>query len=107
MIKHLKELRHQKRISQQQLATALGISQQSINKYENHNIEPDISLLIAMAEYFGTSIDYLVGYAQDSENVGITEKERELIEGYRSLEPAQRTCVDTLIANYKSENQLF
>ena len=50
-------------ISQSQLADVIGVSQQSINKYENHNIEPDIDTLKSLANYFNTSIDYLVGYS--------------------------------------------
>ena len=94
-------LRQKNGISQQQLANALGVSQQSINKYENHNIEPDITLLIAMAEYFGVSIDYLVGHTQSVEDMLLTEKERWLIRSYRSLQPSERCCVDTLIDNFK------
>ncbi|HIU69449.1 MAG TPA: helix-turn-helix transcriptional regulator [Candidatus Scubalenecus merdavium] len=61
MVKNLKKLRKLFGVSQQQLADVLGVSQQSINKYENHNVEPDIETLIAMADYFDTSVDYLVG----------------------------------------------
>lgn len=61
MVKNLKELRVQAGISQQQLADVIGVSQQSINKYENHNIEPDIRTLVALADYFETSVDYLIG----------------------------------------------
>ena len=61
MVKNLKHLRNQKGISQQKLANEIGISQQSINKYENHNIEPDIDTLIALAEYFETTVDDLLG----------------------------------------------
>lgn len=67
MIANLKKLRSKYKVSQQQLADVIGVSQQSINKYENHNIEPDITTLKAMAEYFNTSIDYLVGY-NESQN---------------------------------------
>ena len=62
MIANLKKLRNAYNISQQQLADVIGVSQQSINKYENHNIEPDIETLKTMAKFFNTSIDYLVGY---------------------------------------------
>lgn len=71
MVERLKELRTEFNISQQQLANVIGVSQQSINKYENHNVEPDIETLKAMADYFNVSIDYLVGYEKeikDSEN---------------------------------------
>ena len=57
MIKNLKKLRTEKGVSQQQLASVIGISQQSVNKYENHNIEPDIFTLCALADYFDPSID--------------------------------------------------
>ena len=42
MLRKLKQLRQEYGISQQRLADAIGVSQPSINKYENHNIEPDI-----------------------------------------------------------------
>ena len=51
-------------ISQQQLGEIVGVSQQSINKYENHNVEPDVATLCALADYFQTSVDYLVGHTQ-------------------------------------------
>lgn len=62
MVKNLKKLRAEYGISQQQLADVIGVSQQSINKYENHNVESDIETLGAMADYFNVSIDYLVGH---------------------------------------------
>ena len=58
MLKNLKALRETASVSQKQLAEAIGISQQSINKYENHNIEPDIDTLIRIADFFDTSVDY-------------------------------------------------
>lgn len=61
MIKNLKTLRNQRGISQKALADIIMVSQQSINKYENHNVEPDIETLIKIADYFQVSLDYLVG----------------------------------------------
>ena len=52
MLPNLKLLRQKRGISQQKLADALGVSQQSINHYENHKIEPDIATLIKIADYF-------------------------------------------------------
>lgn len=103
MIKNLKSLRAKKGISQQQLASVIGISQQSVNKYENHNIEPDISTLIAIADYFDTSIDFLVG-RNDSDAVmaifELTKGEANLVRGYRKLSDPEKVCVDTLIKTY-------
>ena len=52
MLQNLKHLREKNGVTQQQLAAAVGVSQQSINKYENHNIEPDIRTLIAISDFF-------------------------------------------------------
>lgn len=76
MIKNLKALRKEYNISQQQLANIIGISQQSINKYENHNVEPDIETLKAIATFFNTTIDFLVGF--DESKTAFT-KEDELL----------------------------
>ncbi len=52
MLPNLKLLRQKRGISQQKLADAIGVSQQSINHYENHKIEPDIATLIQNSGLF-------------------------------------------------------
>lgn len=44
-MKNLKKLRQAKKMSQQQLALKLNLSQQTIYKYENQITEPDITTL--------------------------------------------------------------
>ena len=94
MVKNLKKLRNARKISQQYLAAQIGISQQSVNKYENHDIEPDIDTLIAMANYFQVSIDYLVGRYDEKDKSAIEEMH---LQEYRSLSEQQRDCVDNMI----------
>ncbi len=106
MVANLKKLRHKKGISQQMLADAIGTSQQSINKYENHKIEPDIETLIKIADYFETSVDYLTGHTDIDrviENVrqyDLGAAESELIDNYRKLSPKQRESIESIIDNY-------
>ncbi len=106
MIANLKQLRAKKKISQQQLADVIGISQQSINKYENHNVEPDISTLIDIADYFNTSVDYLIGHTDVEhiiENVApyeLNSDERTIIDGYRNLLPKEKQSIRLIIENY-------
>lgn len=57
----LKELRKQRRISQVKLAMDLNMNQNSISRYENAEREADYETLIAFADYFGVSVDYLLG----------------------------------------------
>lgn len=53
----LKTLRKQKHITQRALADALHISQTSVSKYERGETEPDIDMIIRIADYFEISID--------------------------------------------------
>ena len=55
----IKQLRHKSGLTQEQLASRLGISAQSISKWENSVAMPDISLLPMIAGEFGVSIDEL------------------------------------------------
>lgn len=57
----LKELRKKRHISQVRLAIALNMNQNSISRYETGEREADYKTLIAFADYFNVSIDYLLG----------------------------------------------
>ncbi|HIT34466.1 MAG TPA: helix-turn-helix transcriptional regulator [Candidatus Faecousia intestinigallinarum] len=61
MLKNLRELRRKCGMTQKELGNVVGLTQQTINKYENGNAEPNIRTLIALADYFETSVDYLIG----------------------------------------------
>lgn len=56
----LKALRRQKHISQVKLAIDLNMNQNSISRYETGEREADYKTLIAFADYFNVSIDYLL-----------------------------------------------
>ena len=85
------------------MAHELGISQQSINKYENHNVEPDIETLISMARYFGTSVDYLIGNVVSAEPYGLSSEEKHIIDGYRALNKTEKFCIKTVIDIYTEQ----
>ncbi len=57
----LKELRTGRRLYQREMAQLLGLSTRGYQCYETGEHEPSIKNLIALADYFGVSIDYLVG----------------------------------------------
>ena len=107
MLKNLRMLRDEAGITQKQLADAVGISQQSINKYENKNIEPDIHTLIRIADYFNTSVDYLVGNSQVRSKIQVVSandlsvEEVQLIDEFRTLSQKQKNCIMSLIDSYQ------
>lgn len=57
----LKEIRKAKRISQVKLGMDLSMSQNTISRYETGKREPSIEELKRIADYFGVSVDYLLG----------------------------------------------
>lgn len=56
----LRQLRKQRKISQLKIAIDLGINQNSISRYETGERQADYATLIALADYFNVSIDYLL-----------------------------------------------
>jgi transcriptional regulator with XRE-family HTH domain len=61
----LKALRSEKKATQAMLAQITGLTDRTFRKYEAGAIEPTMSVLIALADYFDVSIDYLVGRSDD------------------------------------------
>lgn len=61
----LLELRIEKGIGQIELAEKLGCSKGIISLWENNLREPTMSSLVALAKFFGVSIDFLVGLKED------------------------------------------
>lgn len=57
----LKELRIEKGISQQKLASDIGVTQKAIDFWERGTNEPKASYIIKLAKYFGVTADYLLG----------------------------------------------
>lgn len=56
----LKELRKRNNITQMKLAMDLNLNQNSVSRYESGEREADYATLIAFADYFNVSIDYLL-----------------------------------------------
>ncbi len=57
----IKELRRSKDITQEEFAEYLGVSYQSVSRWENGVCYPDMELLPIMADFFGVTVDSLMG----------------------------------------------
>ena len=88
----IKRLRKEREITQEEFAEVLGVSCQSVSRWENDNCYPDIELIPYIAEFFGISTDRLMGVDET--------KEKEAVNGY--LEAFQKAIsvgnVDECIA---------
>ncbi len=55
----LSALRLERGLTQEAFATAIGVSNKTVSKWENGTSEPDVSAIRAIAEYYGVSLDYI------------------------------------------------
>lgn len=68
------ENRHRLGVTQEELASHIGVSKAAVSKWETGMTYPDITLLPVLAAYFDISIDELIGYEP--------QMEREEIQGW-------------------------
>ena len=61
MYRRLRELRDEKDLTQTEIAKMLGMSQTGYSKYETGENDIPTDVLIKLAKFYNTSIDYLLG----------------------------------------------
>lgn len=62
LAKCIAKKRREMNITQEELASYIGVSKAAVSKWESENSLPDITLLPRLASYFNISIDKLIGY---------------------------------------------
>lgn len=61
----LKELRNTRNLTQKTVAEAVGMAPMAYQRYEYGTREPAFRQLLALADYFDVSLDYLVGRSEE------------------------------------------
>ena len=61
MYPRIRDLREDKDLSQKELANAIGMSQTGYSKYETGENDIPTIILIKLAKFYDTSVDYLLG----------------------------------------------
>ena len=62
---HLRAIRKSRKATQKQIAAAVGVTERNYQDWEYGNTKPGFDALIALADYFDVSLDYLVGRSDD------------------------------------------
>ena len=58
---NLKQIRNSKNLLQTKVAMDLSITQETVSSYETGRVLPSSDMLIRLADYYNTSVDYLLG----------------------------------------------
>ncbi len=101
----LKELREQLRLNQEGLAVKLNVSQSTISAYEVGERMPDLETLIAIADFFHVSLDYLAGLSDVKQQIrqsDLTADELEYLYTYRQLSNTDKEKVKSYIDGLQS-----
>jgi transcriptional regulator with XRE-family HTH domain len=102
-MENLKMLREEAGLSQQKLADQLGLTQQSVHGYENSEYEPDITTMKLIADFFNTSVDYLIGNTEIRRRIEKIEpfelnaEEADIVQKYRSLSQKDRKSLQLIL----------
>lgn len=108
-MKRIKELRTEKKLTQAELGKKINSTQRQVSKWELGAIEPNISDLQKLADFFGCTVDYLIGReAEDGVVIvsgnELSKDESALIDKLRRLDPLNKELAYQYV-DFLSERQ--
>lgn len=111
----LKELREEKNLTQNDIAKAINTSRPNIGRWEKGENEPSSSAVIALAQFFNVSADYLLGLEDDfgikksavAPAPAFTREEMDLVFKYRELPEQLKAIVKQQLDVFSTPETLF
>ena len=96
---NIRNLRLQHKLTQEQLADRLGVSYQSISRWENGVTYPDIEFLPAIARHFSVTTDYLLG----QDDIGKKKRIRKQIQSISKMREGDKDTIIDIIRTCRRE----
>lgn len=94
----LKELRDEIGISQEEFAKKFNLKQKTYCNYESGTTQPKLEKLCEIADYYGVSLDYLVGRKFNDEIGYLDKADKETIQLFLTLNEINKVKVASFIA---------
>ncbi|MBR0353557.1 MAG: helix-turn-helix transcriptional regulator [Oscillospiraceae bacterium] len=95
---NIRSFRKQRKMTQEKLAEALGVTVGAVYKWESGQSQPELNLLVEMADFFDTSVDVLLGYRIKDNRL---ESVGERINAYcRTLDPTAISEAEKALCKY-------
>ena len=102
MYKNLRAFRESLKMTQEEFGKSVGVAKTTYNNYETGKREPDSEFWIKIAEKYGVSIDYLMGY----KNEPYKQKEKPSNSTEAEPEGTEKWLIDLLVkGGYLPEGQ--
>ena len=99
---NIKTLRKEHNLTQEQLAEVLGVTAASISKWETTQAQPDLLLLAELAEYFGVSVDALMGHTIPADRMTALVEQMKIFEDDGQTQQAIELA-EKLLRSYPNE----
>lgn len=100
----LKDLRLARKLNQKEAASILGIAQPTLSGWETGRTQIDYDNLLKIADYYGVTLDYLLGRTEENkessakeEKNELTSQEKEHLKNYRQLDADAKFRIDSQI----------
>ena len=113
LAENIRALRKQRGLTQEQLAEATGVTVGAVHKWETGLSTPELSLIVELADYFGISVDALLGYEMKDNRLETTLErlnrclDEEDPEGVKEAEKALRRFPNSFDVVYRSALMLM
>ena len=109
----IKELRLEKKLTQQSLAKYLGINQATLSKLENESTTLDAMLLIRLSHFFDVSADYVLYLSEQrqsadlllADNLHHLKRYQHLISLYQKMTPGQQNDCYNFISSILNNDE--
>ena len=94
MKNRLRDLRKNRRLTQEEFGEIISVTQQNISKYENDVYEMPIDVLVKVSKYFNVSIEYLLGLTEIKRDIAGQVVVNKTVDEYYDLVEAFKTLGD-------------
>lgn len=95
---NIRLFRKQRKMTQEKLAEALGVTVGAVYKWESGQSQPELNMLVEMADFFDTSVDVLLGYRIKDNRL---DSALDRIKSYcKTLDPAAITEAEKVLGKY-------
>lgn len=101
---NIKRIRKERGLNQEQLAEAMGVSAASVSKWETGQSAPELSALMELADFFGVSVDALLGHRVDADRMEVLIAQMEEAVEAREEEAAAALC-EKILRNYPNNDR--